>query len=51
MKGSVEATQEADPYLTELSLRDIGGRTCKKKHKSTLRSVTNAKDLLQTFIN
>ena len=34
MKGSVEATQEADLCLTELSLRDIGGRTCKKKHKS-----------------
>ena len=34
MKGSVEATQDADRCLTKPSLRDIGGRTCKRKHKS-----------------
>ena len=51
MKGSVEATQEADLCLTEASLRDIGGLTCKRKHKSMWRNVTNAKDLPKTFIN
>ena len=34
MKGFVEVTKEADLYLIEPSLRDIGGRTCKRKHKS-----------------
>ena len=34
MKGFVEATLKADLYLTEPSLRVIGGQTCRKKHKS-----------------
>ena len=51
MKGFVEVTQEVNPYLTEPSFKDIGGRPCTKKHKSTSRSVTNARDLPQTFIN
>ena len=34
LKGSVGATQDADRCLTKPSLRDIGGRTCKRKHKS-----------------
>jgi len=34
MKGFVEATQEADPYLTKPLPRDIGGRTCRRKHKN-----------------
>ena len=35
MKEFVEVTQEANPYLTKPSLKDIGGRTFKRKHKST----------------
>ena len=34
MKGFVKATLEADLYLTKLSLRAIGGQTCRKKYKS-----------------
>ena len=34
MKGSVEATQEADLCLTEPSLRATDGQICRKKHKS-----------------
>ena len=34
MKGFVEATMEADLYLTEPSLRATSGQTCRKKHKS-----------------
>ena len=30
MKGFVEATQEADPYLIRPSLKNIGGRTCRR---------------------
>ena len=51
MKGFVETTQEADPCLIEPLHRDIGGRTCRRKHKIMWRSVTNAKDLPQIFIN
>ena len=35
MKGFVEVTQEVNPYLTKPSFKDIGGRPCTKKHKST----------------
>ena len=34
MKGFVEVTQEEDFYFTELSLKAIGGRICKRKHKN-----------------
>ena len=34
MKGFVEATQEADLYLIEPSLRAIGGQICRKKRKN-----------------
>ena len=51
MREFVEAIQGVDLCLTELSLRDTGGRVCKKKHRNILRSVTNAKDLHQTFTN
>ena len=50
-KGSVEATREVDPCLTKSSLKDIGGRTRGRKHKIMRRSVTNAKDSPQTFID
>ena len=51
IKGFVEVTQEVDLCLTELLLRDTGGQTCRRKHKSMWRSVTNAKNLHQTFTN
>ena len=51
IKGFVEATQEVDSYLIEPLLRDIGGRTCRRKHKNMWKSVTSAKNLPQTFIN
>ena len=34
MKGFVKAIHEADLYLTELSLKAIGGQICKKKRKN-----------------
>ena len=33
-EGIVKATQEAGLCFTEPSLRDIGGRTCRRKRKS-----------------
>ena len=50
-KGSVGVTQEEDPYPTGPLLRDIGGRGCRGKPWSTLRSVTSAKCSPQIFIN
>ena len=49
MREFAEVTQEEDLYLIELSHKVIGGRTCKKKHKSMERSVINAKDSHQTY--
>ena len=46
-----ESHTEADPCLIGPLLRDIGGPICRKKHKTTWRSVTNVRGLLQTFIN
>ena len=51
MRGSVKATREVDLCLTEPLLKDTGGRACKRKHRNMLKSVTNAKDLHQTFTN
>ena len=51
MKEFMGVIQEADPYLTELLLKDIGGPICKGKHKSTWRSVTNVRDLLLISIS
>ena len=51
MREFAEVTQEEDLYLIELSHKAIGGRTCKKKHKSMERSVINAKDSHQTYTN
>ena len=45
MNGFVEVTQKADPCLTEPLHRDIGGWTCRRKHKNMWRSVSSAKDL------
>ena len=49
MKEFVEATQEADLCLTELSLKAIGGQINRKKHKSLWRSVISVRDLHQTY--
>ena len=51
MKGFVEAIQEADLYLIEPSLRAIGSQIFKKKCKNKWRSVINAKNLDQIYIN
>ncbi|XP_065635165.1 uncharacterized protein LOC136069941 [Quercus suber] len=51
MRESVEAIHGVDFCLTEPLLRDIGGQACNRKHRNMLKSVTNAKDLHQTFTN
>ena len=51
MKGFVEATQEEDLCLTELSRNAIDGRICKRKHKNMWRSAINVKDSHQTYTN
>ena len=51
MKEFVEATQEEDLCLTELSLKVIGGQTWKRKHKNMSRNAINAKDSPQTYTN
>ena len=51
MKEFVEAIREVDLCLTEPSLKDTNGQVCKMRHMNMLRSVTNTKDLHQTFTN
>ena len=51
IRESVEATRGVDLCLIEPLLRDTSGRACKRKHRNMLKSVTNAKDLHQTFTN
>ena len=51
MKEFVEVTQEEDLYLTKSLLKDIGGRACKRKHKSMLKNVISVRDSCQTFIS
>ena len=46
MMGYVEVIRGVDCYRTELSPKGIGGPACKKRSKSMLKSVINAKDLL-----
>ena len=46
MKGYVEVIRGVDRYRIELSPKGIGGPACKKRSKSMLKSVINAKDLL-----
>ena len=47
----MEAIQEVDLCLIEPSLRAIDGQICRKKRKNMRRSVINAKDLHQIYIN
>ena len=43
MKGFVGVTQEENPYLIGLLLRDTGGQACKRRYKNMLRNVINVK--------
>ena len=48
MKEFVGVTQEENHCPTEPSLKDIGGRACRRKPKNMPRSVINAKkDMVQ----
>ena len=49
MKGFMRVTQEEDPYLIGLLLRNTGGRACKRRHKNMLRNVISVKDSRQIF--
>ena len=49
MKGFVGVTQEEDPYLIELLLRDIGGQACKRRHRNMSGNVISVKDSRRTF--
>ena len=49
MKGFVGVTQEEDPYLIGLLLRDISGQACKKRHKNMSRNVISVKDSRRIF--
>ena len=51
MKEFVGVTQEIDLCLIGLLLKDIGGQTCKKRHKNMLGNVINVRDSRQTFIS
>ena len=51
MREFAGVTQEEDLCPTEPSLKDIGGRVCRRKPKNTSRSVINARGFLQTFTN
>ena len=49
MKGFVGFTQEEDPYLLGLLLRDTSGQACKRRHRDMLRNVISVKGLGQIF--
>ena len=51
MKGFVEVIEEEGHCLTGLLTKDIGGQTCKKRHRNTLRNVINARGLHPIFIS
>ena len=42
-------TQEEDPCLIGLLPRDIGGQTCKRSRRNTLRNAINVKGSRQIF--
>ena len=47
----MEVIWGVDRYHIELLLKGIDGLVCKKRRKSMLKSVINARNLLQTFIS
>ena len=49
MKGFVRVIQEEDSYLIGLLPRDIGGQTCKRRRRNTLRNAISVKSLRQIF--
>ena len=49
MKGFVGVIQEEDFYLIGLLPKDIGGQTCKRRCRSTLRNVISVKGLRRIF--
>ena len=51
MKRFVGVTQEEDPFLIGLLLRDTGGQACKRRHKNMSRNVINVKDSRRIFIS
>ena len=51
MKGFAGVTQEEDPYLIGLLLRDTGGRACKMRHRIMLGNVISVKDSRRIFTN
>ena len=51
MKGFMGVTQEEDPYLIGLLLRDTGGRACKTRHRNMLRNVISVKGSRRIFIS
>ena len=51
MKGFVGVIQEEDPYLIGLLPKDIGGPTCKRRRRNTLKNVINVKGLRPIFIS
>ena len=51
MKRFVGVTQEEDPFLIELLLRDTGGQACKRRHINMSRNVISVKDSHRIFIS
>ena len=51
MKGFMGVIQEENPCLIGLLPRDIGGQTCKRRRKNTLRNAISVKGLGQIFTN
>ena len=51
MKGFVGVTREEDPCLIGLLSKDIGGQTCKRTHRNTLRNVISVRGLRRIFTN
>ena len=49
MKGFMGVTQEEDPYLIGLLLRDIRGQAYKRRHGNMSGNVISDKDSRRTF--
>ena len=47
----MEVIRGVDRYHMKLLPKGIGSLACKKRRKSMLKSVINARDLLRTFIS
>ena len=49
MKGFVGVIQEEDFYLIGLLPKDIGGQTCKRRRRNTLKNAISVKGLRPIF--